>query len=256
MAIACRSSLASPTHSPTRRSEDVHSLPDWRSHARRRDPCRHLSSAIADDPPNCTAADLAGIMSGVSAGTSSYLFTHPDVNAFLTSLKGRSKDDMRTAVEAYFEANPQVSNDLKGIRQPAADSGLAAMHRYQTCLRARTRWRSGTSRSDPLPALSFGGLRRPTCHDRRSGNRIAERTNPASAARHWRGSRDGGYSPTHVCCIVSTTNAWASWPVRRSRDGGYRTSPSHGSPCSRWSAPQRRTMPGRRGSSPRDCRWF
>jgi heme-binding protein len=79
------------------------------------------ATAIADDPPNCTAADLAGIMSGVSAGTSSYLFTHPDVNAFFTSLKGRSKDDMRTAVDAYFQANPQVSNDLKGIRQPAAD---------------------------------------------------------------------------------------------------------------------------------------
>jgi hemophore-related protein len=79
------------------------------------------AATAAADPPNCTAADLAGVMSGVSAGTSSYLFTHPDVNAFFTGLKGKSRDDMRTAVEAYFQANPQVSDELKNVRQAAAD---------------------------------------------------------------------------------------------------------------------------------------
>ena len=51
-----------------------------------------LPSAMADDPaknpPNCTAADLAGVSAGVSASTSAYLFTHPDVNWFFTSLEG------------------------------------------------------------------------------------------------------------------------------------------------------------------------
>jgi heme-binding protein len=75
----------------------------------------------AADPPNCTAADLAGVMSGVSAGTSSYLFTHPDVNAFFTGLKGKSRDQMRTEIEAYFNANPQVRDEIKVVRQPAAD---------------------------------------------------------------------------------------------------------------------------------------
>ncbi|HEY7053354.1 MAG TPA: heme-binding protein [Mycobacterium sp.] len=79
------------------------------------------SVTAAADPPNCTAADLAGVMSGVSAGTSSYLFTHPDVNAFFTGLKGKSRDEMRTAVEAYFQANPRVSDELKAVRQAAAD---------------------------------------------------------------------------------------------------------------------------------------
>ena len=79
------------------------------------------SATAAADPPNCTAADLAGVMSGVSAGTSAYLFTHPDVNAFFTSLKGKSKDQMRTDVEAYMSANPQVSDELKNVRQAAAD---------------------------------------------------------------------------------------------------------------------------------------
>ena len=73
------------------------------------------------DPPNCTAADLAGVMSGVNAGTSSYLFTHPDVNAFFTDLKGKSRDEMRTEIEAYGEANPQVRDELRAVRQAAAD---------------------------------------------------------------------------------------------------------------------------------------
>ena len=79
------------------------------------------STVAAADPPNCTAADLAGVMSGVSAGTSSYLFTHPDVNAFFTGLKGKPRDQMTPEVEAYFQANPQVNDELKAVRQAAAD---------------------------------------------------------------------------------------------------------------------------------------
>ncbi len=79
------------------------------------------AATAAADPPNCTAADLAGVMAGVSAGTSTYLFTHPDVNAFFTGLKGKSRDEMRSAVEEYMTANPQVRDELKGVRQAAAD---------------------------------------------------------------------------------------------------------------------------------------
>jgi hemophore-related protein len=79
------------------------------------------AATAAADPPNCTAADLAGVMSGVNAGTSSYLFTHPDVNAFFTSLKGKSRDEMRTEIEAYAQANPQVQDELRAVRQAATD---------------------------------------------------------------------------------------------------------------------------------------
>ncbi|MDT5177827.1 MAG: heme-binding protein [Mycobacterium sp.] len=79
------------------------------------------AATAAADPPNCTAADLAGVMSGVNAGTSSYLFTHPDVNAFFTGLKGKSRDEMNTEIEAYAQANPQVRDELQAVRQPAAD---------------------------------------------------------------------------------------------------------------------------------------
>jgi hemophore-related protein len=79
------------------------------------------AATAAADPPNCTAADLAGVMSGVNAGTSSYLFTHPDVNAFFTGLKGKTRDEMRTEIEAYAQANPQVRDELQAVRQPATD---------------------------------------------------------------------------------------------------------------------------------------
>lgn len=79
------------------------------------------AATAAADPPNCTAADLAGVMAGVSAGTSSYLFTHPDVNAFFTGLKGKPRDQMMTEVRAYLDANPRVRDELRGVRQPAID---------------------------------------------------------------------------------------------------------------------------------------
>ena len=78
------------------------------------------SSALAS-PPNCTAADLAGVAAGVSAATSAYLFTHPDVNAFLTGLQGTPRDTLRGQVQQYLDANPEVKADLSGIRQPLVD---------------------------------------------------------------------------------------------------------------------------------------
>lgn len=72
-------------------------------------------------PPNCTAADLAGVSSGVSAATSAYLFTHPDVNNFFTGLEGTDRDAMRGQIQQYLDANPRVRDELTGIRQPLVD---------------------------------------------------------------------------------------------------------------------------------------
>jgi heme-binding protein len=84
-----------------------------------------IPSALADDPalnpPNCSAADLAGVAAGVSASTSAYLFTHPDVNWFFTSLEGLPRDQVRTQVADYLGKNPQTKTDLTGIRQPLVD---------------------------------------------------------------------------------------------------------------------------------------
>jgi len=84
--------------------------------------CAGAPSALADPPPpNCTAADLAGVAAGVSAATSAYLFTHPDVNDFFTGLEGSPRDTIRTQVKQYLDANPTVKDELTGIRQPLVD---------------------------------------------------------------------------------------------------------------------------------------
>jgi hemophore-related protein len=60
-------------------------------------------------------------MSGVNAGMSSYLFAHPDFNAFFTGLKGKSRDEMRSELTTYMDSNPQVRDDITAVRQPASD---------------------------------------------------------------------------------------------------------------------------------------
>ncbi|AHC23310.1 MULTISPECIES: heme-binding protein [Actinomycetes] len=83
-------------------------------------------SAFAEPvpPPNCTAADLAGVQSGVSAATSAYLFTRPQVNEFFTSLHGLPHDQIEQKVNDYFNANPQIGAELKNIRKPLQDVRL------------------------------------------------------------------------------------------------------------------------------------
>ena len=83
--------------------------------------CAGAGTAVADPPPrppNCTAADVAGVTAGVAASTSAYLFTHPEVNGFFTDLQGQPRDAMRDDVQNYVNANPQVQADLENLRQP------------------------------------------------------------------------------------------------------------------------------------------
>lgn len=86
--------------------------------------CATAGTAAADPasrPPNCTAADVAGVAAGVATSLSAYLFTHPDLNGFYTGLQDRPKDQIRDAVQQYFDANPQEQADLENIRQPMVD---------------------------------------------------------------------------------------------------------------------------------------
>lgn len=84
-----------------------------------------VPSAVADPPPppapGCSAADLEQVKSDVSAATAGYLFTHPDVNAYFSSLKGQPKDQVRNQIQTYLDNNPQAKSDLAGIRQPLHD---------------------------------------------------------------------------------------------------------------------------------------
>ena len=71
--------------------------------------------------PGCTAADLAQVSGTVGTGMGNYLFTHPDVNNFFTSLRGRPHEEIRGEVQNYMTANPQVEAEVNGIRQPLTD---------------------------------------------------------------------------------------------------------------------------------------
>lgn len=84
-----------------------------------------LPSAVADPPPppapGCSAGDFEQVKADVSTATAGYMFSHPDVNAFFSTLKGQPRDQIRTEVSAYLDANPQTKSDLAGLRQPLRD---------------------------------------------------------------------------------------------------------------------------------------
>ena len=86
----------------------------------------NLPSAFANEdpalnPPDCSAADLEGVKSGVDAATSAYLFSHPDYNWFVTSLEGLPKDKVSKEMKDYLNQHPDTKNDITGIRQPLLD---------------------------------------------------------------------------------------------------------------------------------------
>jgi heme-binding protein len=71
--------------------------------------------------PGCTAADLAQASGTVGTAMAGYMFGHPDVNNFFTSLRGKPNEEIRGDVQNYLNANPQVESDINGIRQPLTD---------------------------------------------------------------------------------------------------------------------------------------
>ena len=81
--------------------------------------------ALAEPPPppapGCSAGDFEQIKSAVAAATADYMFTHPDVNAFFSSLKGQPRDQIHSQIQNYLDNNPQTKSDLAGIRQPLRD---------------------------------------------------------------------------------------------------------------------------------------
>jgi len=83
-----------------------------------------VPSALADPPPaplGCSAADFEQVKGDVATATAGYFFTHPDVNAFFSSLKGQPRDQIDRQVKDYYAANPQVQSEMAGVRQPMRD---------------------------------------------------------------------------------------------------------------------------------------
>jgi len=72
-------------------------------------------------PPGCTAADLAVASGTVGTAMGDYLFTHPEVNNFFTSLRGEPTEEVQGRVQTFMDANPQVETEITGIRQPLTE---------------------------------------------------------------------------------------------------------------------------------------
>ena len=77
--------------------------------------------APAPPAPGCTAADLAVASGTVGTAMGDYLFTHPWVNDFFTSLRGLPYQEVHDRVQTYMDANPQTEAEINGIRQPVTD---------------------------------------------------------------------------------------------------------------------------------------
>ena len=84
-------------------------------------PLAHANQDPGADPPNCSAADLEGVRSGVDASTSAYLFTHPDLNDFMTSLRAMSRAQVAAKVKGYMASHPDEQAYMANIRQPLVD---------------------------------------------------------------------------------------------------------------------------------------
>ena len=60
-------------------------------------------------------------MTGVMAGITAYLYTHPPVNAFFSTIQDLEPDQRKAALAEFLDQNPQVKDELQAIRQPTMD---------------------------------------------------------------------------------------------------------------------------------------
>lgn len=77
--------------------------------------------AAAAPGPGCTAADVTSVETGVAGSLTGYLFSHPDVNTFFTSIQGLPKEDAFNQARTYLAANPDVKSEIDAIRQPVLE---------------------------------------------------------------------------------------------------------------------------------------
>ena len=76
--------------------------------------------AVAYDGPGCTAADIMAVEAQMTTAMAGYLFTHPDVNAFLSSTNGMPDAQRRSMINDYLTANPQTQAEINAIKNPGA----------------------------------------------------------------------------------------------------------------------------------------
>ena len=79
------------------------------------------ATAAADTPSGCTVADMTAVETGVAAAMTTYLWTHPDVNDFFTSVQGMPQDQAFSAIKDYLSANRDIKAQMDAIQAPGDD---------------------------------------------------------------------------------------------------------------------------------------
>ena len=80
-------------------------------------------------PDACTQSGIATTASTVSASTAAYLAAHPQTNQALTDIAKQPSDQAEQAYQVYFDANPQIANELQAINQPVRFVGSVRCER-------------------------------------------------------------------------------------------------------------------------------
>jgi heme-binding protein len=78
-------------------------------------------AATAGASPGCTVADMTSVETGVAAAMSVYLWSHPEVNDFFTSVQGLPPDQAFAQIRDYLTARPQTKAEMDAIQAPADD---------------------------------------------------------------------------------------------------------------------------------------
>jgi hemophore len=75
------------------------------------------SAMAAQDP--CAASEVAKTVGSVATSMGSYLDSHPQTNAALTTISQQQGGPQSlVALKTYFDANPQASKDMEQLQQP------------------------------------------------------------------------------------------------------------------------------------------
>lgn len=76
-------------------------------------------ATAAPDP--CAASQIAKTVAAVATNTSNYLAANPETDQALTTISQQQAGPASlAALKGYFDANPQVAQDLQKLQQPLA----------------------------------------------------------------------------------------------------------------------------------------
>jgi len=73
-------------------------------------------------PAGCSASDLSGTVSSVTAAARTYLDGHPGANQAVTASMNQPRPEAEANLRGYFTANPAEYYELRGILSPLGDA--------------------------------------------------------------------------------------------------------------------------------------